>query len=133
MIAEISEAICARLEEIDGLRATSTPTDVPHPPMAVLSLTSIDYHVAMGNSHPLLNYRISIVCGRSNERGGWEQAERFLDPKGDDSIRLKLLEDTTLGGVASTLAVGTAIDIGTVAQQDSSYIVASLEVDVYGI
>jgi len=132
MIAEISDALVEVLEGIDGLRATAHPVDVPHPPMAIVSLTSIDYHGGMGNSFPMLSYRISVVCGRTNERGGWEALERYVDPSGTDSIRLALLEDLTLGGTASTLAVGSAIDVGTVAQQDSSFIVASLEVEIYG-
>jgi len=132
MIAEITDALCSRLEEVAGLRASPVPVDVPHPPMAIVSLTNIDYHQTMRQSNAVLSFRISVVCGRSNDRGGWEQLCALLDPAGDDSIRAKLLEDTTLGGTASTLALGTAIDIGTVAQQDSSYIVGSLEVEVYG-
>ena len=133
MITEVADALCAKLEEIEGLRASPVAVDVPHPPMAVVSLTDVDYHVVMGGNTAILNYRISLVCGRSNDRGGWAQLEELLDPHSDSSVRAKLLEDPTLGGVASTLGVGTAIDIGSVAQQDSSYIVASLEVEVYGV
>ncbi len=129
-IADVTDALVSTIDAVQGLRAVGYPVDQPNPPMAIVALTTIDFHKAMQGS-ATYDYRVSLVFGRANIRGGWDLAEQYLAPVGAKSVRAALLADTTLGGLVSSLAVGRSIDIGSFVQQDTPFIVGSLEVTVH--
>lgn len=132
-IYDISNALVARLQEVPGLRVSGHPVETPNPPQAVVKLNAVEYHGGTMGGHGIVyRYQVGLAFGRSNSRGGWEQVERHLSPDGEHSVRAALLADQSLGGAATSVAVGDATDIGTVAQQDASYIVCTLEVIVRG-
>lgn len=129
----VADKLAEILADVEGLRAVAHPVDQVNTPMAVVSLVSVDYHKAMGGASmsATYEYRVSLVLGRTNERGGWEMVQEYLSPVGAKSVPAALVADRTLAGLVSSMAVGQSIDIGTTMQQDTPYIVGNLEVTVH--
>ena len=129
-IAEIRAGLAANIATISGLRVAETIPDNPSPPIAVISLNSITYDLAMARGTTLYNFTVTLIVGRVAER----DAQRKLDAyagNGERSIKTAVQSDRTLGGAAFDCRLSEMSTLGGVTINEVTYVAADFAVQVY--
>jgi len=130
-VSEVAAGLKTRLATIPGLRVFDYLPDQINPPMAISTLDSISYHNAMSNGDPQMQFSITVVLGRINERTATANLDGYTSATGATSVRAAIEADRTLGGVANTCIVTGASNIRPAVQADAVYLTVDFEVTVY--
>jgi hypothetical protein len=131
-ITQVSQGLKTRLATITGLRTFDYQPDNIYPPIAYISLTTIEYHKAMGGGMRIFTYTITVVTGRVDERTGQDELDAYASYDGSKSVRAALEGDKTLGGVVDTLIVTSSASVNALSQGDNQFITLDFTVTVYG-
>ena len=130
-IADMRSALATSLRTISGLRASEEIPDQIAPPIAVVSLNSIDYHGAFKNGLNTYRFTVRVIVGRAAER----QAQRYLDayvfPTGASSVKGAIESNRTLSGACQDLIVESMPNIGSITVNENEYLAAEFSVTVY--
>lgn len=129
-IQEMRDGLAANLATVSGLRVSEEVPDQVNPPMAVISLTTVEYDNAFKQGLTIYRFGVTLVASRASDR--W--AQRRLDgycSNGDNSIKLAIESDKTLGGAAYDVRVTEMGSIGAVSLDEVTYLAAEFSVDVY--
>lgn len=130
-VSEIRNGLAQRLRSISGLNVSVTmPTQV-RPPAAVVMPRATTFDVAMVGDGDTHEYDIHLYVAGSD----WNRAQTALDPylsrDGQNSIRLAVDEDPTLGGVAhGTRVLGFINYASVVLENQQQFMSAVLQVRV---
>ncbi len=128
-ISDIRAGIAANLATITGLRTSAEIPDNPNPPIAIVSLDSVNYDKAYGNGLVDYNFTVTVIVGRSAEK----YAQRALDgyiSTGQNSIKNAIELDKSLGGTAYDCRVTSLNSIGSIQLNDNTYLAADFTVTV---
>jgi hypothetical protein len=128
-ISQIRTALATNLATISGLRTAAEIPDLPNPPIAVVSLDSVNYDQAFANGMTSYTFTITVIVGRSAER----EAQRKLDgyiSAGANSVKNAVESDKTLGGYAYDCRVVSMNSVGSVTISDTTYLAADFTVTV---
>lgn len=131
-ITAIREGIEANLETITGLRGYSEIPDNPQVPAAVVGLQSISYDQAFQRGLVLYNFNVTVIVGRFNVRSTQKRLNEYAGNTGDDSVKLAIESDKTLGGSAFDCRVASMDSIGAIDLNDgNNYLAMEFTVTVY--
>jgi hypothetical protein len=134
-ITLIRNGIGANLRTLTGLRVAETIPDSFSPPIAVLSLQSVQYNGAFNTptSQGLTTYNfvVSVIVGKVAERVAQSRLDSYVST-GASSVKKAIESDRTLGGAAFDCVVSEMTNIGAVLLSgDVSYLAADFTVVVY--
>lgn len=132
-VGAVSTALKTALGTITGLRTASIQPDQLNPPIAFPVLNSVSYHQSMGTTSALtlMEYTIFVIVGRYTDRTAHETLDSFLSPTGALSVRTALENDSTLGGVVSTLIVDQSTNISSITSAEAEFLQISFNVRVH--
>jgi len=131
IISDIRDGIATNLATVPGLRVAGELIDNPSPPVALLSLDSIDYDQAYQRGLNLLTFTITLIVGRAAERTAQRKLDGYMQLTGDQSVKVAVESDRTLSGACQDLRVTTAGSVGSVQINDQTYLAAEFTVTVY--
>lgn len=127
-IAGLRQGLANNLATIDGLRVSAEMIDNPNPPIAIVSLNTIDYDQAFKQGLTLYNFNVTVIVGRQAER----EAQRRIDAYSqNDGVKFAVESDKSLGGNAYDVRVVGLTSIGSLQLNDQTYMAAEFEVVVY--
>ena len=129
-IAEIRAGLAANIATISGLRVAAEIPDNPSPPIAVISLNSITYDLAMARGTTLYNFTVTLIVGRVAERDAQRKLDAFAGA-GERSIKTAVQSDRTLGGAAFDCRLSEMSTLGGVTINEVTYVAADFAVQVY--
>lgn len=134
-ITLIRNGIGANLRTLSGLRVAETIPDSFSPPIAVLSLQSVQYNGAFNTSSTqgltTYNFVVSVIVGKVAERVAQQRLDSYVST-GASSVKKAIESDRQLGGAAFDCVVSEMTNIGTVLLSgDVSYLAADFTVVVY--
>lgn len=129
-VGQVKTALATAAATITGLRTYDRQPDQLNVPFAFPTLSTIDYHGAMGAGSILQTYTLTVVVGRASERAAEDLLDQFLS-YGSGGIRFAIEADTTLGNVVQTCIVESAGTIGTIDGNDTLYLMVEFRVLVY--
>lgn len=134
-ITLIRNGIGANLRTLTGLRVSETIPDSFSPPIAVLSLQSVQYNGAFNTSSAqgltTYNFVVSVIVGKVAERVAQSRLDSYVST-GASSVKKAIESDRTLGGAAFDCVVSEMTNIGAVLLSgDVSYLAADFTVVVY--
>ena len=130
-INAIRRAIASNLGTISGLRTSAELPDNPNPPIATVSLDTIDYDQAMKQGLTLFNFTVIVIVGRAAERQAQRNLDAYCSQNGASSIKLAVESDKSLGGNAFDVRVAGMNNIGSLQLNDQEYLAAEFSVTVY--
>jgi hypothetical protein len=128
-ISLIRQALAKNIGTIPGLRTAAEIPDLPNPPIAVVSLASVDFDGAFDKGLTRYNFIVTVVVGRAAER----EAQRRLDGyigTGANSVKNAVESDKTLGGNAYDCRVVSMNSVGSLSISDTTYLAADFTVSV---
>jgi len=130
-VSQIATGLQTRLGTISGLRAYSFQPEQLNPPFAFPVLQQVEYHKAMGGGDVVMTWGITAVTGRWTDRTAHTLLDGYLSYSGASSLRAAIEGDLTLGGVASTLVVGSATNITSLTVAEAEFLQVQLSVIVH--
>lgn len=130
-IKEVEDAIVQTLSSITGLRAWTYLPDNFTPPCVIVSVGEIDYHGAFGNGDITHDVPLLLILARSSDRAGQEALDTYRSPVGDNSFLVALETDRTLGGVVSTLILGSSKPAMAISINGAEYLAAEFTLTVH--
>jgi hypothetical protein len=128
-ITLIRTALATNIGTITGLRTAAEIPDNPNPPIAVVSLTSVDYDGAFDRGLTRYNFTVTVVVGRVAERAAQRRLDAYIST-GSSSVKYALESDKTLGGNAYDCRVVTMNSVGSLLLNDNTYLAADFTVAV---
>jgi hypothetical protein len=130
-ISAIREAMAVNLATVPGLRTSAEMPDNPNPPIATMSLDTVDYNLAMNQGLTLFNFTVIVIVGRAAEKRAQRKLDAYCSQDGDLSIKLAVESDKSLGGNAFDVRVVGMNNIGSLSLNDQEYLAAEFSVVVY--
>lgn len=128
----IREAVATRLATIPGLRVSAEIPDLPNPPIAIVSVRSVDYDQAFAKGLTLYNLIVTAIVGRASEKTAQQKLDSYISTSGANSFKLAIEGDKTLGGVAYDVKVQNLGNIGAIQLSgDVAHLAAEFSVVVY--
>jgi len=128
-ITAIRTALATNLATIPGLRTAAEIPDLPNPPIAVVSLDSVNYDQAFAKGMTSYTFTITVIVGRSAEREAQRKLDAYITP-GANSVKNAVESDKTLGGYAYDCRVVSMNSVGSVTISDTTYLAADFTVTV---
>jgi hypothetical protein len=128
-ISDIRAGIAANLATITGLRTAAEIPDNPNPPIAIVSLDSVNYDRAYAKGLVEYNFTVTVIVGRSAERIAQRALDTYIST-GANSIKNAIELDKSLGGKAYDCRVASLNSIGSIQLNDNTYLAADFTVTV---
>jgi hypothetical protein len=132
-IADMRAGIAKNIRDnVPGLRVSETIPDQPSPPMAVISLESVNYDQTFQRGMTEYLFTISVLSGRVAEREAQRLLDSYIDP-GSATIKTAVESDKSLGGKVFDVRVSEMSNIGAVNLGETVYLGADFSVQVYAL
>lgn len=131
-VSQIASGLMANLSTISGLRTFAFQPEQLNPPFAFPVLTQVKYHGAMGGGDVVYEWTVHAIVGRYTDRSAYQTLDGFISYDGATSLRAALESDRTLGGVAQTLLVSSALSIDSLSAADAEFLQVQISVTVHG-
>jgi hypothetical protein len=132
-IADMRAGIAKNLRDnISGLRVSETIPDQPNPPMAVISLETVNYDQTFQRGMSEYQFTVSVLAGRVSERNAQARLDSYIDP-GSATIKNAIESDRSLGGKVFDVRVSEMSNIGAVNLGETVYLGADFSVQVYAL
>ena len=128
-ISLIRQGIATNLATIAGLRTAAEIPDNPSPPIAVVSLSSVDFDGAFNKGLTRYNFLVTVVVGRVAEREAQRRLDAYIST-GSSSVKYAVESDKTLGGNAYDCRVVSMDSVGSLSISDTTYLAADFTVTV---
>ena len=132
-IADMRAGIAKNLRDnISGLRVSETIPDQPNPPMAVISLETVNYDQTFQRGMSEHQFTASQLAGSVSERNAQARLDSYIDP-GAQTIKNAIESDRSLGGKVFDVRVSEMSNIGAVNLGETIYLGADFSVQVYAL
>ena len=131
IINDLRDGLAKNLATIPGLRVASELIDNPSPPVALVALDSVEYDQAYQQGLTLYGFTITVIVGRVAERTAQRKLDGYMQPSGEQSVKIAVESDRTLSGSAQDIRVVSAGSVGSIQVNDQTYLAAEFTVTVY--
>lgn len=132
-IKQMRQGIATNLRNnVPGLRVAETIPDLPNPPMAVISLETVNYDQTFQRGMSEYIFTVSVLAGRVSERTAQDRLDSYIDP-GSATIKTAIESDRSLGSAVFDVQVTEMSNIGAVNLGETIYLGADFRVNVYAL
>jgi len=128
-ISLIRQRLAVNLGTIAGLRTAAEMPDLPNPPIAVVSLSSVEFDGAFDKGLTRYNFTVTVIVGRVAEREAQRRLDAYISV-GASSVKNAVESDKTLDGNAYDCRVVTMNSVGSLSINDTTYLAADFTVSV---
>jgi hypothetical protein len=128
-ISLIRQGLAKNLGTVPGLRTAAEMPDLPNPPIAVVSLSSVEFDGAFDKGLTRYNFTVTVIVGRVAEREAQRRLDAYISV-GASSVKNAVESDKTLGGNAYDCRVVTMNSVGSLSVNDTTYLAADFTVSV---
>lgn len=129
-VGAVAEEMALALDTIDGLRVSAfVPGDVTPPAAIVGFADNVEFDLAYGRGGDRVNFPITVLVSRADDRTGGERISRYLDGSGTHSIK-EALEAFSYTTLDSLRVADASVSIMTMGGVD--YLAAQFNVEVIG-
>jgi hypothetical protein len=129
-IGAIRDGLATNLRTVPGLRSVPELPDNPNPPIALISLSQIEYDRAFQKGLVEYQFIVTAIVGRAAEREAQRKLDAYALDSGEQSIKAAIESDKTLGGAAFDCRVERMTNISSIQLGDATYLVAEFFVTV---
>ena len=129
-IAAIRDGLATNLRKVPGLRSVPELPDNPNPPIALISLSQIEYDRAFQKGLVEYQFIVTAIVGRAAERIAQRKLDEYALDSGEQSIKAAIESDKQLNGAAYDVRVERMTNISSIQLGDATYLVAEFFVTV---
>jgi len=124
IVSTLRAALATNAATIAGLRTTETVPDNPSPPIAIVSLISVNFDGAFHSGLTTYSFSVLLIVGKVSERTGQNSLDAYCSSTGASSMKLALESDKTLGGSAYDVRVTDVRNYGELTVGEVNYLSA---------
>jgi len=124
IVSTLRTALATNAATIAGLRTTETVPDNPSPPIAIVSLISVNFDGAFHSGLTTYSFSVLLIVGKVSERTGQNSLDAYCSSTGASSMKLALESDKTLGGSAYDVRVTDVRNYGELTVGEVNYLSA---------
>lgn len=129
-IQQLRTQLATNLGTISGLRTSVDIPDNPSPPIAIVQLSRVEYHLDSQNGMAEYTFQVQVIVGRQDDRTAQRSLDAFCSSDSASSIRGAIESNRTLGGYAFDCIVTDMSSYGSVLINDTTYLAAEFAVRV---
>jgi hypothetical protein len=129
-LADVMDAIAARLDTIDGLTVFASPADAIHPPVAIVSYPdTITFDETYGRGMDRMDLAVAVLVGKNDKLSARNTLGAYCDGTGAKSVKT-VLESGTY--TAFHMVRVQSIDFDDVSVAGVEYTAALFALDITG-
>ena len=130
-MSQIRAGLADRLGTIDRLRVRDFMPDAVTPPMAVVSPSQVNYDLNAQAGLTNYSFTVSLIVVRADARSAQLEADKYIAPTGEYSVKAAIEGDRTLGGTVNTVRVTAVNNYTSQDVNDTLYLALDFEVEVW--
>jgi hypothetical protein len=119
-MSDLRQGLAEALRTIPSLRVYELLPDNPNPPGVAISLDRVVYDSVFARGCDEYEFTIHLFVARGDDRTAQVRIEDYIAGNGPSSIKAAIETDPTLGGVAQTVRVSEARNLGTQDRADGT-------------
>jgi hypothetical protein len=119
-MSDLRQGLAEALRAIPSLRVYELLPDNPNPPGVAISLDRVVYDSVFARGCDEYEFTVHLFVARGDDRSAQVRIEDYVAGSGPSSIKAAIEADPTLGGVAQTVRVSEARNIGTQDRADGT-------------
>jgi hypothetical protein len=119
-MSDLRQGLAEALRTIPSLRVYELLPDNPNPPGVAISLDRVVYDSVFARGCDEYEFTVHLFVARGDDRSAQVRIEDYVAGSGPSSIKAAIENDPTLGGVAQTVRVSEARNIGTQDRADGT-------------
>ena len=119
-ISDLRQGLADALRTIPSLRVYELLPDNPAPPGVAIALERVLYDSVFARGADEFQFSLQLFVARADDRTAQVRLEEYLAGSGPYSIKTAVEADPTLGGVAQTVRVSAASNLGTQDRADGT-------------
>jgi hypothetical protein len=119
-MSDLRQGLAEALRTIPSLRVYELLPDNPNPPGVAISLDRVVYDSVFARGCDEYEFTIHLFVTRGDDRTAQVRIEDYIAGNGPTSIKAVIEADPTLGGVAQTVRVSEARNLGTQDRADGT-------------
>lgn len=132
-VADIQSALAGVLDNVVA-RVIGNDRDlvsVPAGGLAVVGMpTSVEYDFTFQRRADTYTFTVRVLSGRQSERAAELLLAQFISGTGTNSVKTAFNADETLGGVAETVRVASAAQLGSYVYGEVEYLGVEFTIEV---
>lgn len=129
-IQQLRTQLATSLGTITGLRSAKEIPDNPNPPIAIVQLSRVEYHLDFKNGMSEYTFQVQVIVGRQDDRTAQRKLDAYCASDSASSVKGAIESNRTLGGYAYDCIVTEMSSYGTVLINDTYYLAAEFAVRV---
>jgi len=122
-ISDLRARLAEALRTIPTLRIFEVLPDNPNPPGIAINLERVVYDSVFARGADEYEFTLRLFVARSDDRTAQIRIEEYVAGNGPSSVKAAIENDPTLGGVAQTIRVSEARNVGTQDRPDGTSLI----------
>jgi hypothetical protein len=129
-LADVMDALAARLDTIDGLRVHAHPPGTVTPPAAVVAYPeAVTFDATYGRGMDRMTLPVVVVVGKASDRTARDQLGAYADGSGPKSVKA-VVESGTYTAFDTVRVMSVEFDVIAIGGTD--YLAAMFDLDISG-
>ena len=131
LVSNIKAGLATNLATITGMRSSAQVPEQPQPPVAIITLNTINYDTTFGRGMDEYSFTITVVVSRADGRNAQNLLDQYVAKTGTLSVKSAIELDRSLGGYANDCRVTGLSTYGNLTIGETNYLAGEWSVTVF--
>lgn len=130
-VTDLKAGLATNLATITGMRSSSQIPEQPQPPVAIITLNSVNYDTTFGRGMDEYSFTVTVVVSRADGRNAQNLLDQYVASSGTLSVKSAIELDRSLGGKANDCRVTGLSTYGNLTIGETNYLAGEWSVTVF--
>ena len=131
LVSNIKAGLATNLATITGMRTSAQVPEQPQPPVAIITLNTINYDTTFGRGMDEYSFTVTVVVSRADGRNAQNLLDQYVAKTGTLSVKSAIELDRSLGGYANDCRVTGLSTYGNLTIGETNYLAGEWSVTVF--
>jgi hypothetical protein len=130
-LTSIKAGLATNLATITGMRTSTQIPEQPQPPVAIITVNSINYDTTFGRGLDEYLLTVTVIVSRADGRNAQNLLDQYCASSGTLSVKSAIELDRSLGGSANDCRVTGLSTYGNLTIGETNYLAGEWSVTVF--
>lgn len=131
LVSDLKAGLATNLATITGMRSSAQVPEQPQPPVAIITLNTINYDTTFGRGMDEYLFTVTVVVSRADGRNAQNLLDQYVAKTGTLSVKSAIELDRSLGGYANDCRVTGLSTYGNLTIGETNYLAGEWSVTVF--
>jgi hypothetical protein len=131
VLTNLKAGLATNLATITGMRTSTQIPEQPQPPVAIITLNTINYDTTFGRGLDEYSFTVTVIVSRADGRNAQNLLDPYVASTGTLSVKSAIELDRSLGGYANDCRVTGLSTYGNLTIGETNYLAAEWSVTVF--